>query len=142
MKKQDKHSEEINDQLIKDLFNDYSLDEAPESLRSETMNRVFNDWTENAISYKPIINKRNRWWMIGGFAALLAISFLIDASVIIDYWNKINANNSIIDISKLYKQMGSVGATMNSLPSIVYFTFAGILILLGIDRFFSRLANI
>ncbi len=106
------------------------------------MNRVFNDWTENAISYKPIINKRNRWWMIGGFAALLAISFLIDASVIIDYWNKINANNSIIDISKLYKQMGSVGATMNSLPSIVYFTFAGILILLGIDRFFSRLANI
>ncbi len=142
MKKKDKHSEEINDQLIKDLFNDYSLDEAPESLRSETMNRVFNDWTENAISYKPIINKRNRWWMIGGFAALLAISFLIDASVIIDYWNKINANNSIIDISKLYKQMGSVGATMNSLPSIVYFTFAGILILLGIDRFFSRLANI
>ncbi len=142
MKKQDKHSEEINDQLIKDLFNDYSLDEAPESLRTETMNRVFNDWTENAISYKPIINKRNRWWMIGGFAALLAISFLIDASVIIDYWNKINANNSIIDISKLYKQMGSVGATMNSLPSIVYFTFAGILILLGIDRFFSRLANI
>ncbi|MBS2213981.1 hypothetical protein KEM09_21410 [Carboxylicivirga mesophila] len=142
MKEKDKYSEDIHDELIKDLFKEYSLEEAPASLKSETMNRVFSDWTENALSYKPIINKRNRLWMIGGFAALLAISFLIDASVIIDYWNKINVNNSIIDLSKIYKQMGSLGTTMNSLPSIIYFTIAGILALLGIDRFFNRLANI
>jgi hypothetical protein len=118
------------------------MDEAPPSLKSATMNRVFSDWAENANTYKPMINHNNRWWILGGFAALLAISFLIDATEIIDFWNQINSNNSLLNLSHVFDSMGKVGATMQSLPSIVYFTLAGLVALLGIDRFFNRLANI
>ncbi|WP_439184166.1 hypothetical protein [Carboxylicivirga taeanensis] len=142
MNKENKHSAEETDKMIKNLFNDFSLEEAPESIKTETMNRVFSDWTENAIDYQPIINKNNRWWIIGGFAALLAISFLFDASVIINYWNQISSNNSFIDFSQLSGNLGTISTAMQKMPSIVYFTAAGIIILIGIDRFFNRLANI
>ncbi len=142
MENKQKHSEELSDQMIKELFNNFCIEEAPKSLKTETMNRVFSDWTEHANTYKPIINKNNRWWLLGGFAALLSISFLIDSSVIIDYWNQVKLNNSFIDLSALFKNMGKVGTTIQSLPSIVYFTLGGIILLLGIDRFFNRLANI
>ena len=137
-----KHNEELSDQMIQRLFDDFSLDEVPPSLKSATMNRVFSDWAENANAYKPLINRNNRWWILGGFAALLATSFLIDATEIIDFWNQINSNNSLINLPQLFNSMGQIGKTMQSLPSIVYFTLAGLLALLALDRLFNRLANI
>ncbi|WP_289054547.1 hypothetical protein [Carboxylicivirga marina] len=142
MKKRLNHNENINDQLIKDLFKDFKLEQAPGTLKVQTMDKVFNHWTETSINYKPIINKNNRWWMIGGFAALLSISFLVDSSVIIEYWKQLNADSAYIDMDSLSKQMGSISLSFKNIPSIVYFTIVGIFALLGIDRFFNRLANI
>jgi len=142
MKKTDKNNFDINDKLIKELFQDFIPEKAPETLKQTTMNKVFKDWSENPVVYKPIINKTNRLWIVGGFIALLAITFLIDASLLIEYWNKLNIDSSTIDFNSINKSFGNVGSTLMSLPSILYFIILGVMVLLGIDRFFSRLANI
>jgi hypothetical protein len=137
-----KHTEDINDQIIKDLFNDFSTDQAPDSLKVNAMDKVFKDWTAQKLEYKPLINHSNRWWILGGFAALLAISFLVDASILINYWKQLNLNNAFVNMDSINKQLGDIALTLKSLPTIVYFTLIGLFALLGIDRFFNRLANI
>ncbi|MCU4157472.1 hypothetical protein J1N10_15955 [Carboxylicivirga sp. A043] len=137
-----KHTEDIDDQIIKDLFNGYSVEQAPDSLKSNTMDKVFKDWTAQKVEYKPLINNSNRWWILGSFAALLAISFLVDATVIIDYWNELKPDTTFINMDSFNKQLGDMALALKNLPSIVYFTVIGLFALLGIDRFFNRLANI
>lgn len=142
MKEEEANKDKIDDRLIRDLFNDFEPDQAPESLKQDTMNRVLKDWTENAVAYKPIINKQNRLWLLGGFAALLAITFMVDASVLIEYWNQLNIDTSSIDFSSVGSGFDYVGNVIMSLPSILYFIAIGILGLLGIDHLFSKLSNI
>ncbi len=142
MKNADKNNSDINDKWIKDLFQDFSTEKAPETLKQKTMNRVFKDWSEKPVVYKTIINKTNRLWIIGGFVALLAITFLIDASVLLEYWNSLTVDISFIDMGLINENLGNVRSSLESLPSIFYFVSLGVLFLLGIDHFFSRLANI
>ncbi|MCG8580691.1 MAG: hypothetical protein MI866_12275 [Bacteroidales bacterium] len=142
MTDKNKNTENINDQIIKDLFNDFSPEQAPESLKANAMDKVFKDWTAQKVEYKPLINQGNRWWILGGFAALLAISFMVDASVIVNYWKELNFDSAFINMDSVNKQLGDIVSTLKSLPTIVYFTTIGLVALLGIDRFFNRLANI
>ncbi|WP_430813115.1 hypothetical protein [Carboxylicivirga sp. RSCT41] len=142
MTEKKKHTEDLNDQIIKDLFNDFAPEQAPDSLKVNAMDKVFKDWTAQNLEYKPLINKGNRWWMLGGFAALLAISFLVDASVLVNYWKELNFDGAFINMDSINKQLGSMATALRSLPTIIYFTILGLLALLGIDRFFNRLANI
>ncbi|GEM_PF-6227796 len=140
--KKNRLNDEVNDQYLKDLFHDFEPEMAPESLKQDTMNRVFKDWTENAVAYKPLINKQNRWWIIIGCAALVAISFLIDGTLIQGYINQVEVDQSIIDLSGVKSGLNSVGTTIKELPSILYLTVIGGSALLVLDRFFNRLANI
>lgn len=142
MTDKNKHTEDINDQIIKDLFNSYSTEQAPDSLKINAMDKVFKHWSAQKVEYKPLINSTNRWWILGGFAALLAISFLVDASVIIDYWKELNLDIAFLNMESINKQLGDIALTFKNLPTIVYFTLIGLFALLGIDRFFNRLANI
>jgi len=142
MKHSNKNNNDIDDQMIRDLFKDFSPEKAPDSLKQSTMNQVFQDWGEHPVVYKPIINKTNRWWIIGGFMVLLSITFLTDSSLLVNYWNSLNINNSLVDLNTINKSLGSVGSTIKTLPTIVYFIAIGIIALLGIDRLFNRLANI
>jgi len=142
MKEEDKYQDNIDDQIIKDLFNEFEPELAPESLKQDTMNRVLKDWTENSVGYKPLINKQNRFWLLGGFAALLAITFLADSSVIANYWSQLNIDTSVIDLSGFSNSLSYAGNILKSLPSILYFIGIGVLGLLGIDQLFSKLSNI
>lgn len=140
--KKEANNQKDTDQIIRDIFKDFEYEQAPPSIKSSAMNKVFNEWTNNAINYKPIINKSNRWWILGTFSAMLALSFLVDASVIINYWQNLMADSDFVDFQLLNQQMGSISLAFKSMPSVVYFTCIGIAALLLIDRFFSRLANI
>ncbi|MCT4646765.1 MAG: hypothetical protein N4A74_17375 [Carboxylicivirga sp.] len=142
MKEEDINRDKIEDQLLKDLFQDFEPELAPESLKQATMNRVLKDWTENSVAYKPLINKSNRLWLLGGFAALLAITFMVDASVLVNYWEQLNIDTSLIDFSSIGSGFDYVGGVFKSLPTIMYFIAIGVLGLLGMDQLFSKLSNI
>lgn len=130
------------DKLIKELFNDFTPEKAPKSLKSKTMNRIFKDWSESAVVYKPIINKENRIWIIVSLAAISALAFIIDISVLTEYWQQLNIDNSFINSTNLNQSFGKLIITLRNIPSVLYFIGIGFIILAGIDKFFSRLANI
>jgi len=142
MKQGDHNNFDIEDKLIKELFQEFSPEEAPELLKQTTMNRVFKDWSENPVVYKPIINKTNRIWVVGGLVALLALTFLMDATVLLEYWNDLDINATYLDVGAINKGLSSLSHTIQNLPSILYFVGIGLVFILGIDRLFNRLAKV
>ncbi|MCU4175067.1 hypothetical protein [Carboxylicivirga sp. N1Y90] len=134
-------NQEDDDKLIRDLFEDFTPEEAPESIKQNAMNRVLHDWAEKPPAYNSLINKNNRWWILGGFAAVLALTFLVDASVISNYLGQFKLSSELIDFSSVNESLGSFFSFAGQIPSIIYFIGIGILILLGMDKFFNRLAN-
>ncbi len=140
--KNNKHREqEADDKLIQDLFKEFTPEEAPESIKQNAMNRVLHDWVEKPQTYQPLINKSNRWWIILGLAAVLAIAFIVDASVLQNYFNEFNLSSDFIDFSSVNASLKNYFAFASQIPAIVYFIGMGILFLLGIDKILNRLAN-
>lgn len=143
MKNNKKHiNQEYDDKLIRDLFNDFTPEEAPESIKQNAMNRVLHDWVEKPKTYDALINKSNRWWILGGFAIILALTFIIDASLMSQYFSQLNLSSELIDFSSVNESLKNFFAFASRVPSIIYFIGLGILMLLGLDKFFSRLANL
>jgi len=130
------------DQFLKDLFTDFEPEEAPQNMRQDIMNRVFQDWTANPVTYRPMINKENRLWILLGISAILAITFLTDASVLLEYWQNLNIKLDLSNLKGLGQSFSKYYAVMQQMPAIVYFIATGILVLLGFDKLLNRLANI
>ena len=131
-----------DDKLIRELFKDFAPEEAPESIKQNAMNRVLHEWVEKPQSYQPIINKQNRWWIIGSAMAILAITFLADATVIQQYLSEFGINTKLFDISSINKSFKQVFTVFAQIPSMVYFVAIGIVFLLGLDKILNRLANL
>lgn len=131
-----------DDKLIRNLFNDFSPEEAPESIKQNAMNRVLHHWAEKPQTYQSFINKSNRWWILGAAAAVLAITFLVDASVIQQSFENLGLKSEYLDFSSVNKSLKQTFALASSIPSLVYFVGIGILFLLGIDKILTRLANL
>ena len=130
------------DQFLKDLFTDFEPEVAPQNLRQDTMNRIFQDWTANPVTYRPMINKENRLWILLGISAILALTFLTDASLLIEYWQSLDIELGLSNLKGIGNSFNKYYAVMQQLPAIVYFIFTGILVLLGFDKLLNRLANI
>ncbi len=130
------------DKLIRDLFKDFTPEEAPASIKQNAMNRVLHDWVEKPQGYQPFINKQNRWWVIIAAMAILAITFLADATVIQEYLSEFGISSKIIDINSLNKSFKQVFTIFAQIPSMVYFVAIGTVFLLGIDKILNRLANL
>lgn len=141
MKKRKNHISQ-EDQFLNELFQDFEPDEAPENLKQDIMNRVFQDWTANPVTYRPMINKENRLWILLGITAVLAITFLADASVLKEYWNNLNIELDLANVKGFGQSLTNSFAFMKQLPAMVYFILGGILLLLGLDKLLNRLANI
>jgi len=130
------------DQFLKDLFTDFEPEVAPQNLRQDTMNRVFQDWTANPVTYRPMINKGNRLWILLGISAILAITFMTDSSVLLEYWQNLDIKLDFSNLKGIGQSFNKYYAVMQQLPAIVYFIITGIVILLGFDKLLNRLANI
>lgn len=135
MGKQDKHISE-DDQLIRELFGSFTPDEAPASIKQNVMNRVLHDWVEQPVEMQSLINKHNRWWIIGGSAALIALTFLADSAVIAKYLTEVGIEAGFLSsINNSFKQVTSFAS---NIPSLVYIVVLGVIVLLGIDRLLGR----
>nr|WP_321408125.1 hypothetical protein [uncultured Carboxylicivirga sp.] len=131
-----------DDKLLKELFRDFTPEEAPVSIRQNAMNRVLHDWVQEPQTYQPLINKQNRWWIITAAIAILAISFLVDASVIQQYLGDLGFTSKQLDLGSINKSFTQFFAVFTKIPSLVYFVVAGIVFLLGLDKILNRLANL
>lgn len=142
MKSNDKHKrQELDDKVIKDLFKEFTLEEAPESIKQNAMNRVLHDWVQKPQTHQPFINNNNRWWIILGLAAVLAVTFIVDASVIQSYLKQFNISSETVDFTAVNTSLKNYFAFAAQVPALVYFVGVGILLLLGIDKLLNRLAN-
>ncbi len=130
------------DQFLKDLFTDFEPEVAPQNIRQDTMNRIFQDWTANPVAYRPMINKENRLWIVLGISAVLALTFLTDASVLMEYWQSLDIKLDLSNLKGVGQSFSKYYAVMQQLPAIVYFIATGILVLLGFDKLLNKLANI
>lgn len=135
------NSNKIEDQILKDLFNDFELEKAPESIKQNTMNQVFKDWTENEPAYKPIFSGNRKYWIIALAAATLIISLIVDNELLNSLFNELNSS-SYIDLSLMGKNFGSIANALKSIPSLAYLIGIGGLALFSMDKLFNRLANI
>ncbi len=139
MGKQDKHINE-EDQLIKDLFGAFTPEEAPDSIKQNVMNRVLHDWAEKPIEMQPLITKRNKWWIIFGSAAVIAISFLADSAVFAKYLSELGIDASFLgSVDQSFKQFTSFATNV---PSLVYIVALGVIVLLGLDRLLNKSIHI
>ena len=132
----------FDDKVIRKLFNDFTPDEAPDTLKKNTMNKVFKEWSESPLTYKPLISKANRLWIIAGMAAIIALAFIVDLSLLNNYFQQLNINSSFTGISDLDLKFTAIFSTLKNIPSIIYIVGIAVIILAGIDQFYNRLANI
>ncbi len=137
-----KNNNNDDDKLIRELFREFTPDEAPTSIKQNAMNRVLHDWVEKPQTYQPLINNRNRWWIISAAIVVLAISFLVDASVIQQYLGDIGITSKQLGLVSINKSFNQFFAVFTKIPSLVYFVIAGIIFLLGLDKLLNRLANL
>lgn len=136
-----KNSHNNNDKLIRDLFREFTPEKAPDNIKQNVMNRVLHEWVEQPQNYQPLINKANRWWIIGAAATILAVTFLVDASVIQQYLESLGLNSDIINLNSINQNLKQSFVFITKVPLMVYFVGCGVLFLLGIDKMLNHLAN-
>ncbi len=68
------------DNFIRQLFkNNFKPDDVPsDDFNRTVMDRVMSEWVSQSTYYEPIVDKRNRWWILPGVLTLFVTGFLFD----------------------------------------------------------------
>jgi predicted transcriptional regulator YheO len=133
----EKHIENSEDQIIRDLF---KTDYQPEKINSKDfnrriMNRVMADWVSQPNYYQPIVDKQNRWWIIPGMLVIFAMGFMYDAGLF-------NGKSQFQWVSNLGISVQSLYSWIEPIHLLVIGASLAVVLLLAVDQLLQKLSNI
>ncbi|PWD99066.1 hypothetical protein [Marinilabilia rubra] len=134
--KKNKHKTE--DQVIRELFQNSFQ---PGQIKSEDFNRnimdqVMSEWVSQSNYYQPLVDKKNRWWILPGIAVLFIVGYLFDLTRIG------SASKEAMLLSNMASALQSLYSWIEPIHIIILGASAAIGLLLALDRFFQKLSNI
>ena len=124
------------DQKLKELFhNSFQPEKIPSpDFNKKVMDRVLHEWISQSEYFTPVVNKRNRIWIISGIVILFIIGFFMDMGVFSQ------------DGMQLLNNLNDSFRFLFSWIKPVHLIFVGTLLatglLLALDYFFRKLSNI
>jgi hypothetical protein len=131
-----KHTKE--DQVFKELFkNSFQTSKVPsDDFNRKIMDQVMNEWVSQPNYYQPLVDKKNRWWLLPGIIAILIIGYLFDIARL-----GTNANEAAL-LNNLGSSLQSLYSWIEPIHLILIGVSLAIGILLALDRFLQKLSNI
>ncbi|SFD81382.1 hypothetical protein [Thermophagus xiamenensis] len=124
------------DQKWKQLFqNSFQPEKIPSpDFNKKVMDRVLHEWISQSEYFTPVVNKRNRFWIISGIVVVFIIGFFMDAGVF--------RQDGLQLLNNLNDSFRFLFSWIKPVHLIFVGTFLAVGLLLALDYFFRKLSNI
>ncbi|MGQ1891012.1 hypothetical protein ACT29H_11280 [Thermophagus sp. OGC60D27] len=126
------------DRMLKQLFQEsFEPEEIPTAdFNKKVMARILNEWVSRSNYFDPLVNTRNRWWIVPGIFVLFIIGFLLDLGQL---------SQNATEFAWLKNISGTFQFLYSWIKPIHLMIIGALLavsLLLGLDHLFKKLSNI
>jgi len=126
------------DQMLRQLFREsFQPEKIPTAdFNKKIMSRVLNEWVSRSDYFDPILNPRNRLWIIPGVFILFIIGFLVDAGQL---------RQGVSEFAWIQNIFGAFQFLFSWIEPIHWILIGALLtvaLLLILDHLFKKLSNI
>jgi preprotein translocase subunit SecE len=130
---------EAEEKYIRELFSDYTPDEAPARLKQKLMNEILQEWSQQPAPLKKNLWVRHQLWAVPVIVIMTIAVLWIDMQQNSPLTNMMGLTNPL---SHVTDNINRVFAWMTSIPSVLIYTTLVVGILLGADQLFSKLKRV
>lgn len=133
-----KQKNKTEDQVFRELFKtSFQTSKVPsDDFTREIMDQVMTEWVSQPGYFQPLFDKKTRWWLLPGIAAIIFTGYLFDIA-------RLGSDtNEAVFLHNMGSALQSLYSWIEPMHLILIGVSAGIGLLLALDRLIRKLSKI